>query len=109
MKKIFTLSILFFVLIITAQAQKFDGSIKGKLTDTLAKLPVPDATISVLNAKDSSLVTFTLSTKLGAFEVKGLGEGDYRLVISSKGFVEFKKTVSITATEKTIDLGSLAV
>jgi hypothetical protein len=109
MKKIFTLSILFFALIITAQAQKFDGSIKGKLTDTAAKLPIPDATISVLNAKDSSLVTFTLSTKLGAFEVKGLGEGDYRLVISSKGFVETKKTFSITATEKAIDLGNLAV
>jgi Outer membrane protein beta-barrel family/Carboxypeptidase regulatory-like domain len=109
MKKIFTLSILFFALIITAQAQKFDGSIKGKLTDTAAKLPIPDATISVLNAKDSSLVTFTLSTKLGVFEVKGLGEGDYRLVISSKGFVETKKTFSITATEKAIDLGNLAV
>ena len=109
MKKIFTLSILFFALVITAQAQKFDGSIKGKLTDTAAKLPIPDATISVLNAKDSSLVTFTLSTKLGVFEVKGLGEGDYRLVISSKGFLESKKTFSITATEKTIDLGNLAV
>ncbi len=109
MKKLFTLSILLFALIITAQAQKFDGSIKGKLTDTAAKLPVPDATISVLNAKDSSLVTFTLSTKLGMFEIKGLGEGDYRLVISSKGFVEFKKTVSITATEKAIELGNLAI
>lgn len=109
MKKIFTLSILFFALIITAQAQKFDGSIKGKLTDTTAKLPIPDATVSVLNAKDSSLATFTLSNKLGVFEVKGLGEGDYKLVVSSKGFLEFKKTVSITATEKTIDLGNLVI
>lgn len=109
MKKIFTLSILFFALIITAQAQKFDGSIKGKLTDTTAKLPIPDATVSVLNAKDSSLATFTLSNKLGVFEVKGLGEGDYKLVVSSKGFLEFKKMVSITATEKTIDLGNLMI
>lgn len=109
MKKIFALSLLFFTLILTAQAQKFDGSIKGKLTDTTAKLPVPDATISVLNAKDSSLVTFTLSTKSGLFEIKGLAAGDYRLIFSSKGYTELKKTVTITATEKTIDLGNLAV
>jgi hypothetical protein len=109
MKKIFTFSYLFFALFLTAQAQKFDGSIKGKLMDTTAKQPVVDATVSVLNAKDSSLATFTLSNKLGFFEVKGLGQGDYRVIISSKGFVELKKTVSITATEKTIDFGNLAV
>ena len=109
MKKILTLSFLFFAVIITAQAQKFDGSIKGKLMDTITKLPIADATVSVLNAKDSSLATFTLSNKLGVFEVKGLGEGDYRVIISSKGFVEFKKSVSITATTKAVDFGNLAV
>lgn len=109
MKKILTLSILFIALVITAKAQKFDGSIKGKLIDTAAKQPITDATVSVLNAKDSSLATFTLSNKQGVFEVKGLGEGDYRVVISSKGYVEFKKMVSITATGKTVDFGSLSV
>ena len=108
MKKILTLSILLFALIFTAQAQKFDGSIKGKLVDTAAKQPIADATVSVLNAKDSSLATFTLSNKAGVFEIKGLGEGDYRLIFTSKGYIEFKKTVSITATNKAIDLGSLA-
>ncbi len=109
MKKIFTISFLFFALVITAKAQKFDGSIKGKLIDTAAKQPIADATVSVLNAKDSSLATFTLSNKQGIFEVKGLGEGDYRVVVSSKGYMEFKKNVSITATAKVVDFGSLVV
>jgi len=109
MKKIFTLSLLFFALIITAQAQKFDGSIKGKLIDTAAKQPIADATVSILNAKDSSLATFTLSNKQGIFEVKGLGVGDYRVIISSKGYMEFNKTASITATLKSIDFGNLEV
>ncbi len=109
MKKIFTLSLLIFSLFITAQAQKADGTIKGKLVDTASKLPVSDATVTILNAKDSSLATFTLSNKQGVFEVKGLSEGNYRVVISSKGFVEIKKNVSLTATEKAIDFGSLAV
>jgi len=109
MKKIFTLSLLLFALLLTAKAQKFDGNIKGKLIDTAAKQPIPDATVSVLNAKDSSLVTFTLTNKLGVFEVKGLGEGDYRVIISSKGYLEVKQTVSITATGKTFDFGNLAI
>ena len=109
MKKIFTVSFLLFTLILTAQAQKFDGSIKGKLVDTAAKLPVAGATISVLNAKDSSLATFTLSNKSGVFEVKGLAEGDYRLIFSSKGYTEFKRTVSITVAEKTVEMGNLSV
>jgi len=109
MKKIFILSLLFFALIITAQAQRFDGSIKGKLIDTAAKQPIADATVSILNAKDSSLATFTLSNKQGIFEVKGLGVGDYRVIISSKGYMEFNKTASITATSKSIDFGNLEV
>ena len=91
MKKIFTSFLLIFTIFVTSQAQKADGSIKGKLFDTASKQPVSDATVSVLTAKDSSLATFTLSNKQGVFEVKGLAEGDYRVIISSKGFVEIKK------------------
>lgn len=108
MKSIFTLS-LFLLTIITAQAQKADGSIKGKLMDTAAKAPIESATVSILQAKDSSLVTFTLSNKQGVFEVKGLTEGEYRVLVSSKGFSEFKKTVAVTATNKNIDLGNLTL
>ena len=109
MKKIFTLSFLVLALFTAANAQKFDGSIKGKLVDTAARQPIVDATVSVLNAKDSSLATFTLSNKQGVFEVKGLGEGDYRVIISSKGYIEFKQPVSITAAAKSIDFGNLSI
>ena len=109
MMKIFTLSVLVLSLFTSVHAQKADGSIKGKLVDTAAKQPVSEATISVLSTKDSSLATFTLSNKQGVFEIKGLEEGDYQLVISHLGFETFKKTVSITATAKTINLGDLQV
>src|SRR5689334_18056179 len=107
MKKFLSFLVLTLSLSIVAQAQKADGSIKGKLIDTASKQPIPDATISVQNVKDSSLVTFTLSNKQGGFEVKGLAEGDYSLVITSKGFATTKKSVSITATQKTVDLADL--
>jgi hypothetical protein len=77
--------------------------------DTAAKQPISEATVSVLSSKDSSLATFTLSNKQGVFEIKGLEEGDYQLVITHLGFETFKKTVSITATAKEINLGDLQV
>jgi hypothetical protein len=109
MKKIFTLSVLVLSLFTAAHAQKADGSIKGKLIDTAAKQPLSEATVSVLSTKDSSLATFTLSNKLGVFEIKGLEEGDYQLVISHLGFETFKKTFSITVSAKAINLGDLKV
>lgn len=109
MKKILTLILVIFTIQTSIQAQKADGGIKGKLVDTTAKQPIADATVSVLNAKDSSLATFTLSNKQGVFEVKGLLAGDYRLVITSKGYEEIKKKITLTETAKQIDLGNLSV
>jgi hypothetical protein len=90
-------------------AQRADGSIKGKLIDSTAKQPVADATVSVISARDSSLSSFTLSTKLGTFEIKNLLPGDYRIVVSSKGLQEVRRPFSITAENKSIDLGTLTL
>ncbi len=109
MKKIFTLSLLVLGFLQAAQAQKTDGSIKGILMDTVAKQPVANATVSLLSAKDSSFLTFTLSNKQGLFEFKGLAEGTYRVVVSSTGFVDVKQSVSIDPSSKNIDLGAVAV
>ncbi len=90
-----------------AQAQKTDGIIRGKLTDSLSKQPVTDATVSLLHAKDSSLVTFTLTNKQGTFEIKGLGNGNYRLVLSHQTYGETVRQVAITDEKKTVDLGEI--
>lgn len=108
MKKIFTLVTLSFSLLTLAQAQKADGSIKGKLVDSTSKLPITDATISVILTKDSSLSTFTLSNKTGAFEVKGLAEGAYSLIISHRSYDAFARPFTISASQKNIDLGQLS-
>jgi hypothetical protein len=109
MKKLVALFALILSLLSVAQAQKADGIIKGKLVDTAAKQPIVDATVSLVNAKDSSLVTFTLSNKKGEFEIKGLAEGNYRLIITHLGYAEFRKPLSITATEKLVDLAGIPV
>lgn len=88
-------------------AQKTDGSIKGKLVDTSAHQSLTNATVSLLQKADSSLVTFTLTNKEGAFEIKGLDNGNYRLLVSFQGYQALKKEVEVTTALHTVDLGEL--
>ena len=107
MKKTFTLFLLLLSIPILSNAQKPDGNIKGKLVDTLGKIAVADATISLMKSADSSLVTFTLSNQQGNFEIKGLAPGDYKLIISHQAYEPFTRVVSITESRKQVDLGEV--
>ncbi len=108
MKHFFTLSVLFLVFTTLSNAQKADGSIKGKLMDTLTKQPLADATVSLLDAKDSSVITYTLTNKQGVFEIKSLVEGSYVLVISHVSMEPLRRNITITANTKDIDMGEVA-
>ncbi len=109
MKKLLSLSVFTFCVLMAAAGQKADGGIKGKLTDTTGKQPLSGATISVINTRDSSLATFTLSNKQGIFEVKGLAYGTYQLVISFQGYETVKKMVSVSETTRLADLGDMVI
>ena len=80
MRKVFLLLLtLGFAFLVNGQK---NGSVKGVAYDTISKQPVDAATITVLERKDSSLVTFTMTGSDGSFELKGLANGDYRLLIT---------------------------
>ncbi len=107
MKNFFTLLLLVFAISTASNAQKADGIIKGKLIDTTAKQPVTDATVSVISSVDSSIVTYSLTNKLGIFEITMLEEGRYRLAISHQSIETINKPFTISGTAKTIDLGNI--
>ncbi|MFM9909124.1 MAG: outer membrane beta-barrel family protein [Chitinophagaceae bacterium] len=89
-------------------AQK-NGSVKGTVMDTLAKQPVAAATLTILNRKDSSLVSFSMTNDKGQFELKGLGNGDYRLMITHINYHNSNKYFSITDGKKQFDLGNVII
>ncbi len=89
------------------QAQKPNGLIRGKLVDSTVQQPIADATLTLLQAADSTLVTFTLSNKDGIFEIRGLVAGNYRLLISHEGFDPGSRMLAITETQKELDLGTI--
>ncbi|MEN9548615.1 MAG: hypothetical protein RIR12_1206 [Bacteroidota bacterium] len=109
MKHLLTIILLVFAISNYANAQKADGVIKGTLWDTASKQPISNATVTVLNIKDSSIVTYTLSNKSGAFEITMLALGGYQLVISHQSMETIKKNVSISAENKMVDMGKLSV
>ncbi len=91
-----------------AQAQK-NGIVKGVAFDTLAKQPVAMATITVLEKKDSSLVTFTMTDAQGRFELKGLSNGEYRLLITHVNYHSNNIPFTINDENKQKDFGNITM
>jgi hypothetical protein len=89
---------------ISAQAQKNSGKIQGILTDSVTGTSLYDATVSVISAADSSLISFTLSSGKGYFEIKNLPFGRYVVVISYQGFLTLKIAFSIAENNLVVDL-----
>ena len=73
-----------------------NGTIKGKITDTLFKQDLSEATISILHAKDSTPVTFTIADAKGSFQIKDLDTGLYRLLITYQGYAPYSKNFMIS-------------
>ena len=80
------------------------GVVKGKLVDTTGQVLL-NATISVLQKKDSSLVDYTMSDSKGSFEIKNLSLGDYQIFISFTGYEVYKGSFSIITYKRILDFG----
>jgi 5-hydroxyisourate hydrolase-like protein (transthyretin family) len=107
MKKLyFLLACLFTYQSVYAQ---MNGIVTGKLMDTASNKPVAGATITVLDKKDSSLVSFTMTGIDGSYEIKGIAEGSYRLLITHVNYHNTGKLFSITAAVKNADIGTVAM
>jgi hypothetical protein len=88
-----------------AVAQK-NKMVKGRLVDTLAKQQIENATVSIVNAKDSSLAGFTRTDAEGRFALNNLQPGTYRLSASLVGFHPVWRNFEISNDAAT-DLGEI--
>ena len=82
-------------------AQTF--SIKGRLTDE-KNGAVTGATV-LLQHPWGEQVTGTTSENDGSFEIKGVGKGGYKVVITMLGYEDFKKQVTVSTAD--IQMGAL--
>jgi iron complex outermembrane recepter protein len=101
MRNLFTLlaGLLFSIL---SYSQTSSGKISGSITDESQK-PIQSATVSLLRAKDSSLVKVAVTDKEGKYEFDKIKEGKYILFVSSVGFQKrFAQTLEIITDNLTV-------
>jgi len=102
-----TLSLTFLSLVSYAQTTK--GRISGTVIDGSTKT-IESATITLLKAKDSSVVKMSVADKTGKYEFENVAEGRYLVLISAVGHNKgFSETLEISAASpavvvKTIEL-----
>ncbi|MCR8561819.1 outer membrane beta-barrel protein [Mucilaginibacter sp. BJC16-A38] len=100
MRKLSALFFLLATITIGARAQNH-GTVKAVILDTLTNQPISLATVSILKQQDSSLVSYTITDKNGAFTLHNVHEEPSRLLISHVGYqtlhinLKFKKDGSV--------------
>ena len=97
--KINLLVLLFAFITVQVYAQR--ASVKGVVLDSLDKTPLEFATVAVVNPKDSSLVSYTLTDKAGNFLLRNLPAGvDFKLVASFVAFNNFRRNINLKKGEE---------
>jgi hypothetical protein len=98
--------ILLFISSVPAFAQD-QYEIKGLVTDTAASYKMVNSTITLLKAKDSTLVKFTRATADGSFSLSNLSPGKFILLLSYPGYADFVEDFHLDSTKKTHDFGQM--
>ncbi|MFY7901158.1 MAG: carboxypeptidase-like regulatory domain-containing protein, partial [Chitinophagaceae bacterium] len=100
-------STLFFSFVFIVGFAQNTGSIKGKLIDTVGKQSLKDASITVLDAQDSTLEVFGLSKEEGFFEIKNISFGNFIVQITFQGYQPIQKKITLLKENNLIDFGQL--
>jgi hypothetical protein len=94
MYRIITLLVIL-LLPFASQAQKTPSIVRGTVYDTISKKGLAYATVSIVNAKDSTLVSFARADSSGKFKLNGLDKGQYLLSASYVGYVPVWRSIEI--------------
>jgi hypothetical protein len=70
-------------------AQSATGKISGQVLDAASK-PVDGATVTLLSAKDSSLIKTELASTDGSFLFEKIKDGDYKIQVTTVGFKNYR-------------------
>lgn len=105
MSKILT-ALIFLFSSVTVMSQS-TGLVNGKLVDSAAKQSMKDASVTVLNAKDSTLEVYGLSKTDGSFSVSGVPFGEMLVRISFQGYETIHQKISFSKTNATVSLGTI--
>src|SRR4051794_21657302 len=106
MKKIISLTILFISACLFSIAQT--ASVKGVIFDTINKLNIANAPVSLLQQKDSTLYKFIRTGSNGNFELKNLLPGNYLLLITHPSYESFITRLQLNDTAH-VDMNTITM
>jgi outer membrane receptor protein involved in Fe transport len=111
MKKIFQLIALFaltgFSTIGNAQTNK--SNITGAVKDETQK-GIEAATVSLLAAKDSSALKFSVTDKNGKFQFENIPSGKYLVAVTAAGHVKtYSENIGLDGSQPSVDLKAIAL
>ncbi|MCY7356647.1 MAG: TonB-dependent receptor, partial [Rudanella sp.] len=91
----------------TFAQQKGIGTIRGLVIDSTNRQGLPEATISLLRGRDSSLVTFQITGGEGEFLFRNVVEGSYQVMVTYVGYQSLRRNLTVTVENPEQALGSL--
>ena len=80
----------------TSALAQTSGSIRGSVVDSVSRKPLIEASVSLMLARDSSLVTFGITDGSGRYEFPKIAEGQYRVLVTYVGYRSRAQRVSVT-------------
>ncbi|WP_183566753.1 TonB-dependent receptor [Mucilaginibacter sp. SP1R1] len=83
-------------------------SIKGSVADTASNSRLTNATVSVLNAKDSTLQKFTRVND-GAFAINNLKKGKFILLLTYPGYADYVDRFTLDSAHTVHDFGHITM
>ncbi|WP_153799998.1 outer membrane beta-barrel family protein [Foetidibacter luteolus] len=83
------------------------GTVKGALKDTASGQLLKEATITILNQTDSSVVLYRLAGPDGNFSIDNVPLGNYLLMVSFQGYDNFYRPFALSAEKNVFDAGNV--
>ena len=92
-----------------AVAQRGGVDVTGTVIEEGNNEPIEQATVRLLNVKDSTMIGGVASSRNGNFTLKGIKAGSYLLHVSFVGFDPLYQPIRITGKTDPVKLGKLAL
>ena len=85
------------------------GSVKGIIADTASNIKLINASVAVLNAKDSTLVKFTRANENGEFTIGNLKKGKFILLVTYPAYADYVERFQLDSVKKEQNVGRISM
>jgi len=106
MKAIVLFSLFFSFFFVAAYAQD-NYSVKGIIIDSVDRVKLSNTSVLILNAKDSTLVTYSRAAGDGSFAIYGLHQGKFIILLTYPDYADFVDHFKIDSSSKSYNFNSI--